>query len=68
MTEPEDHALSAHLAPEERDPEAPDADAVEQATDVDPAWTEPTMSDSIEAPAWDAYEQSMVVQFEDDYR
>jgi hypothetical protein len=68
MTQPEDLALSDHLEPDERDPEAPEADAVEQARPVDPTLEEPAVSQSLEAPEWDAQEQAHVVTIEDDYR
>ena len=50
--------------------EAPEADAAEQAATADPLdlQDEPTPSDDIEAPEWDAHEQSMEVPLEDDYR
>jgi hypothetical protein len=75
MTYPdEDLTLSNHLDPDERDPEAPTEDVVEQATTADYDSDElgdddaPRMSESLEAPQWDAYEQSQVVRVEDDYR
>jgi hypothetical protein len=70
MTEPEDIALSDHLTPDERDPEAPDADAYEQATLAQPddVYGEPAVSGSLEAPDWDAYEQALTVPVDDDYR
>lgn len=68
MGHPEELELGDHLDPDERDIEAPAADAVEQAQVADPSYDEPTVSDSVEAPQWDALEQSMVVQLEDDYR
>ena len=69
MTYPEELELSDHLAPDVRDIEANDADAAEQAAAVDPdRYEEPTVSGSVEAPEWDAYEQSMVVPLEDEYR
>ena len=68
MTYPEDVVPGDHLGPDERDPEASEADAVEQATAAGPDWHEPTVSSDIEAPEWDAREQSQVVPFDDDYR
>jgi hypothetical protein len=62
MTYPED----------ERDLEAPEADAAEQAALADPGSLEETeplpASSSIEVPEWDAQEQGRIVQIEDDYR
>jgi hypothetical protein len=69
MTQPdEDLALGAHLAPEERDPEAPAADAVEQATVADPAEEPAEIHRGLEVNEWDAVEQGRVVQLDDDYR
>ena len=68
MTYPEELDLGDHLDPDERDIEAPAADAVEQATAVDPAYAGPAVSGSVEAPEWDAHEQSVIVELEDDYR
>ncbi|GAA2701715.1 hypothetical protein ACFY2R_00465 [Micromonospora olivasterospora] len=70
MAQPEeDFAPSDHLAPEERDPEAPPADAVEQAMSADPADGEPEPSRGLEVADWDAMEQARVVAAdEDDYR
>ena len=50
--------------------DAPEADAAEQAAATDPQDIEdnPTPSGDIEAPEWDAQEQSMEVPLEDDYR
>jgi hypothetical protein len=48
--------------PDNRDIEAPEAD-------VEAEYAYPsTVSDSIEAPEWDALEQAQVVPIEDDYR
>jgi hypothetical protein len=68
MIQPEDLALGAHLDPDERDIEAPTADAAEQAMDVEPTHQEPSGWRSVEAPEWDAQEQAMVVPYDDDYR
>jgi hypothetical protein len=65
----EDFAPSDHLTPEERDPEAPAADAVEQATVADPAEAEPEVQRGLEVDDWDAMEQARVVGPNDeDYR
>jgi hypothetical protein len=70
MTQPgEDFAPGKHLEPEERDPEASPADAVEQATVADP--TEEDEFDlhrNLEVDDWDALEQARVVGPDDDYR
>lgn len=59
------------LDPDERDPEAPTADAAEQAMSVSPAEgaaVRPTLSGrSLEVGEWDAMEQSIVIDIEDDY-
>jgi hypothetical protein len=68
MTDPEDITPGTRPDLEGRDFEAPSADAVEQATSADPGYDEPTISSSIEAPEWDAYEQTLIVQMEDEYR
>jgi hypothetical protein len=69
MADPdEDFALDDHLAPEERDPEAPQADAVEQATVADPADHEPEVRRGLEVDEWDALEQARVVDLDDEYR
>ncbi|MGN9908155.1 hypothetical protein ACTMTJ_11475 [Phytohabitans sp. LJ34] len=64
----EDFALGDHLAPEERDPEAPQEDAVEQATALDPADREPEVHRGLEVDEWDALEQARVVDLDDEYR
>ena len=69
MADPdEDFALDNHLAPEERDPEAPQEDAVEQATVVNPADREPEVHRGLEVDEWDALEQARVVDLDDEYR
>ncbi|RZU72604.1 hypothetical protein EV384_0975 [Micromonospora kangleipakensis] len=65
----EDFAPSDHLAPEERDPEAEPADAVEQAMSTDPRDAETEPHRGLEVGDWDAMEQARVVApDEDDYR
>jgi hypothetical protein len=65
----EDFAPGDHLSPEERDLEAEPADAVEQATLVDPAAIEGEPHRGFEVDDWDAMEQARVVAAdEDDYR
>ena len=68
MTHPEDVVPGAHLSAAERDPAAPDADAAEQAAAAGPGYEELVASDSLEAPQWDALEQSRIVEYDDDYR
>ena len=68
MTFPEDVIPGGHPDPDERDPQAPEADAAEQSVIAHQGYDELTASDSIEAPQWDALEQSRVVPFDDDYR
>jgi hypothetical protein len=70
MAQPgEDFAPGDHLSPEERDPEAPAADALEQATVADPSVDEPEVHLGTEVDEWDALEQARVVgPDEDDYR
>jgi hypothetical protein len=65
MSQPEDLDLTI---PDERDLEAPDADAADQRTPADPSWADAAVSQDLEAPEWDAAEQSRVVQLEDEYR
>jgi hypothetical protein len=50
--------------------DAPEADAAEQATNADPLDIpdDDVPSGDIEAPEWDAQEQSREVPLEDDYR
>jgi hypothetical protein len=69
MAQPdEDLAPSDHLDPDERDLEAPEVDAVEQATVVGPAEDDDVSIDR-EVDEFDAIEQSRVVGVEeDDYR
>jgi hypothetical protein len=69
MTQPdEDLALDAHLTPDERDIEAPDHDALEQAIVANPAEDTPQVHRGLEVGEWDAVEQAQVVDFDDDYR
>ncbi|GAA4463498.1 hypothetical protein [Phytohabitans houttuyneae] len=69
MADPdEDFAPEASLAPDERDPEAPAEDAVEQARVVDPADTDAEVRRGLEVDDWDALEQARVVGLDDDYR
>ncbi len=58
----------AHLTPDERDLEAPAADAVEQATPANPAEQTVEMRRGLEVDEWDAVEQARVVELDDDYR
>jgi hypothetical protein len=67
---PEDVAPSEHLDPDERDIEAPEADAVEQATPATPVdANEPLVFNrSLEVNEYDALEQAQVVDLDEDYR
>jgi hypothetical protein len=64
----EDFAPGDHLTPDERDPEAPESDAVEQAIVADPARDEPEVHGRFEVADWDAIEQARVVDMDEDYR
>lgn len=65
----EDFAPGDHLSPEERDPEAEPADAVEQATPIDSGDIDGEPHRGLEVGDWDAMEQARVVTAdEDDYR
>lgn len=70
MTQPdEDLPPGDHLDPEERDLEAPPDDAAEQAAPVKPADAPPEVRRGWEVGEWDAFEQSVVVDLDDeDYR
>jgi hypothetical protein len=58
MSFPDDVIPRDDVDPDDRDPATSDAAAGDR----------PTVSDSIEAPEWDAQEQSRAVPFDDDYR
>jgi hypothetical protein len=66
VTEPEDWEDS--LDPEERDPEAPPEDALEQATPANPADRPSELHRGLEVGEWDAIEQARVVDLDEDYR
>jgi hypothetical protein len=65
---PEDLEPEDHLEPEERDLEAPTADAMEQATPVDPTQFPIEVQRGLEVNEYDAVEQARVVELDDDYR
>lgn len=78
MTRPDEElAPSGQLEPDERDIEAPTTDAAEQATAADPAqaagsgsgggWRDGEPSRGLEVGEWDAMEQSVVVDLDDEY-
>lgn len=69
MTSPEEEftLLDDRLDPEERDIEAPTADAAEQAIPARPAETVLEPRTAFEADDYDALEQSLVVDLDDDY-
>jgi hypothetical protein len=54
--------------PTDFDLEASEADAAEQRTGTEPPEDDASPSADLEAPEWDALEQSRTVQLEDDYR
>jgi hypothetical protein len=64
----EDLTLQDHLDAEDRDIEAPEADAVEQATPADPAAAPVVVQRGLEVNEYDAWEQAQVVELDDDYR
>jgi len=70
MTDPETATSSPILNPDERDIEAPDADAVEQAEPADPLesarQSPPEVSQDPEVSDWDALEQAQVVELDDE--
>jgi len=70
MTEPDEDLLTLESTfdPDERDIEAPDADAVEQATPVNPADKPEVIRVPFEANEYDAIEQARVVDLDDEYR
>jgi hypothetical protein len=71
MTRPdEDLAPGDHLEPDERDIEAPTTDAAEQARPAKPADDPTEAQRGFEVGEWDAVEQAIVVDLddEDDYR
>lgn len=70
MTHPdEDLTPGDHLTPDERDIEAPEADASEQAKTVGPDdRVEIPLSRGLEVDEADAYDQSREVDFDDEYR
>jgi hypothetical protein len=53
--------------PAERDIEAPTDDAIEQSTPANPTEVRSTPHTAFEADDYDAIEQSLVVDFEEDY-
>jgi hypothetical protein len=55
----------------DRDLEAPEVDAAEQATVADPRWADESdepVTPSLDVPEWDAQEQRREVPLDDDYR
>jgi hypothetical protein len=69
MTQPdEDRAPGQDLSADERDIEAPAADAAEQATSANPADEPVEVHRGLEVGEWDAVEQAYVVDLDDDYR
>lgn len=69
MTRPDDDHAGEQPTPAERDPEAPEADAAEQATPVRPEDAPQEVRRGWEVGEWDAVEQSVIIDLdEDDYR
>jgi hypothetical protein len=67
MTAPEEEFTpDEHLEPEERDPEAPADDAVEQATPVNPEDVPVEIHRGLEVDEYDAIEQALPVDRESD--
>jgi len=64
----EDLTPTDHLNADERDIEAPEADAVEQATVADPAQAPVDVRPGAEVSEYDALEQARVVDLDDEYR
>jgi hypothetical protein len=65
VTEPEEWEDS--LNPDERDPEAPPEDALEQAIPANPADRADPVRRGPEVGEWDAIEQSRVVDLDEEY-
>jgi hypothetical protein len=69
MIQPDEDLIPGdHLGPEERDPEAPAADAVEQATPANPAEDVAEVHRGLEVSEYDAVEQAHIVDLDEDYR
>ncbi|MBX6356548.1 MAG: hypothetical protein IRZ05_11915 [Micromonosporaceae bacterium] len=69
MAQPDEEFIpEEHLAPEDRDFEVSDADALEQAAPVDPAADPVEVHRGLEVGEWDAIEQAHVVDLDDEYR
>jgi hypothetical protein len=64
----EDQIPAPTLDPDERDPEAPVADAYEQATLANPADDEERVHVNPDVNEYDAVEQAHIVELDDDYR
>jgi hypothetical protein len=64
LTDAEEHE---EFSPEERDLEAPVADAAEQAMPVEPTEEQPAVRRGFEVGEWDALEQSIVIDMDDEY-
>lgn len=64
MTRPEDDLTAGDA---DGDIEAPIEDAAEQATPAKPAEEPAEVSRSLEVGEWDALEQSIVIDMDDDY-
>jgi hypothetical protein len=71
MTRPDDESAPddrrGYPDPESRDPEAPAVDAAEQSVSANPVEEPPEVRRGLEVGEWDALEQAIVVDLEDDY-
>ena len=70
MTRPDEDLSPSgtQLDPAYRDPEAPPADAAEQAAPVAPTEEPDEVHPGLEVNEWDAVEQAIVIDLEDEYR
>jgi hypothetical protein len=71
MTRPDDESTTeehrGYPDPDSRDLEAPAVDAAEQSVSANPVEEPPEVRRGLEVGEWDALEQAIVVDLEDDY-
>jgi hypothetical protein len=71
MTRPDEELApgdqAGRLDPDQRDIEAPTEDAAEQAVSAKPAEQPAEVHRGLEVGEWDAVEQSIVIDMDDDY-
>jgi hypothetical protein len=71
MTRPDEDLATgdatSYLEPDERDPEAPTADLAEQSTPVGPIEQRSEVHPGLEVGEWDAVEQSIEIDIDDEY-